>query len=226
MHKILVPLGISEKTEGLLNYAIDLSKNFKSIIYLIGAYPTSSNLTSINNVKSRFANESKQRVKSMVDNLNPNVSNINIMGSKGDFIDSTKKLNKSIGVDLIITAPLCNEINDEVFLGPVAGSLIKRTNIPVLVAPYQKQFIPPKKMLLAFKLGEVKSIDTLKPLIQLKEEIKTLLKLLLVKIPGFADRNHKLDDFLMKRSEVLIYSEKQLYIKEFWSIFDQLTPIC
>ena len=30
-------------------------------------------------VKSRFADESKQRVKSMVDNLNPNVSNINIM---------------------------------------------------------------------------------------------------------------------------------------------------
>ena len=43
MQKILVPLGISEKTEGLLNYAIDLSKAFKSIIYLIDAHPTLSN---------------------------------------------------------------------------------------------------------------------------------------------------------------------------------------
>ena len=146
MHKILVPLGISEKIEGLLNYAIHLSKIFKSIIYLIDAHPTSSNLTSINNVKSRFADKSKQKIKSMVDNLNSNVSNINIMKSQGDFIDSTKKLNKSIGVDLVITVPLSNEINDEMFLGPVARSLIKRTNIPVLAAPYQKQFIPNHKV--------------------------------------------------------------------------------
>ena len=207
MKKILVPLGISEKTEVLLNYAIDLSKNFKSNIYLIDAHPTLSNLTSINNVKTRFAIENKQRIKTMVDNLNSNVSKINIIESQGDLIDTIKKLNKSIGIDLIITAPLSNEINDEVFLGPVAGSLIKRTNIPVLVAPYQKKFIPPKKMLLAFKSGEVKSVDTLKPLIQFQEEFKTLLKLLLVKVPGFANRNHKLDDCLMKRSEGLIYSE-------------------
>ena len=207
MHKILVPLGISEKTEGLLNYAIDLSKIFKSDIYLIDAHPALSNLTSINNVKTRLANENKQRIKRMVDNLNSNVSNIKIIESKGDLIDSIKKLNKNIGIDLIITAPLNNEINDELFLGPVAGSLIKRTNIPVLVAPYQKKFIPPKKMMLAFKSGEVKSIDTLKPLIQFQEKFKTLLKLLLVKVPGFADNNHKLDDNLMKRSEGLIYSE-------------------
>ena len=81
----------------------------------------------------------------MVDNLNSNVSNIKIIESKGDLIDSIKKLNKNIGIDLIITAPLNNEINDELFLGPVAGSLIKRTNIPVLVAPYQKNLFHPKK---------------------------------------------------------------------------------
>ena len=62
-------------------------------------------------------------------------------------------------------------------------------------------------MMLAFKSGEVKSIDTLKPLIQFQNKFKTLLKLLLVKVPGFANRNHKLDDNLIKRSEGLIYSE-------------------
>ena len=207
MQKILVPLGISEKTEGLLNYAIDLSKAFKSNIYLIDAHPTLSNLTSINNVKTRFAKEDKQRIKRMVDNLSLNITNINIVESQGDLIDSINKLNKSIGIDLIITAPLNNEINDEVFLGPVAGSLIKRTNIPVLVAPYKKKFIPPKRMMLAFKSGEVKSIDTLNPLIQFQNKFKTLLKLLLVRVPGFANRNHKLDDNLIKCSEGLIYSE-------------------
>ena len=56
----------------------------------------------------------------MVDNLNLNLTNINIVESQGDLIDSINKLNKSIGIDLIITAPLNNEINDEVFLeGPL-----------------------------------------------------------------------------------------------------------
>ena len=102
-----------------MNYAIDLSKAFKSIIYLIDAHPTLSNLTSINNVKTRFAKEDKQRIKRMVVNLNLNLTNINIVESQGDLIDSINKLNKSIGIDLIITAPLNNEINDEVFLGPL-----------------------------------------------------------------------------------------------------------
>jgi len=62
-------------------------------------------------------------------------------------------------------------------------------------------------MLLAFKTGEVKDTATLKPMIAFQKKFKTKLKLLLVKVPGFANRNHHLDDALVQRSEGLTFSE-------------------
>jgi hypothetical protein len=84
--------------------------------------------------------------------------------------------------------------------------LIKRTKIPVLVAPVESTFEAPKKMLLAFKTGEVKATSTLNSLVLFQDHFKAKLKLLLVKVPGFANRNHQLDDGLMQRAEQLLFS--------------------
>jgi hypothetical protein len=62
-------------------------------------------------------------------------------------------------------------------------------------------------MLLAFKTGEVKSSNTLRVLIDFQDSFMASLKLLLVKVPGFANRNHQLDDELMQRSDQMLFSE-------------------
>ena len=61
-------------------------------------------------------------------------------------------------------------------------------------------------MLLAFKTGEVKSSSTLEALVQIQDKFNSKLKLLLVKVPGFANRNHHISDELLKRSSKLLYS--------------------
>ena len=207
MQHILVPIGISDYAEATLKYALDMAKTMGSIVYVMDAYPTHASLTAMTNVNARLAKENIQRIRTLIDHIEPQDTEIKLVSSEEDLIGSVKKLNQSIGIDLIVTAPLNNEINDTVFLGRVAGSLIKRTTIPVLVAPLEKTFNPPKKMLLAFKTGEVKDLVTLKPMIEFQDHFKTLLKLLLVKVPGFANRNHQLDDALLQRSEGLLYSE-------------------
>ncbi len=207
MQNILVPIGISNYAKSTLEYAIDLANSLGSTVYAIDAYPSYSSLTSITNVNARLAKENIQRIRNLIDQTGSKTSNIKIVESERDLIGTIKKLDQTIGIDLIITAPLNNEINDEVFLGRIAGSLIKRTDISVLVAPLEKCFDPPKKMLLAFKTGEVKGSSTLKAMIEFQDKFKATLKLLLVKIPRFSDRNHYLDDLLMQRSENLIYSE-------------------
>ncbi len=78
---------------------------------------------------------------------------------------------------MIVTAPHSNEIDEEIFLGRIAGSLIKRTKVAVLVAPLDKKFSPPKKMLLAFKSGEVRSSNLLDTMIRIQDEFKVKLKL-------------------------------------------------
>ena len=79
-------------------------------------------------------------------------------------------------------------------------------------------------MLLAFKTGEVKDVSTLNAMIEFQDKFKAELKLLLVKVPGFINRNHSLDDILMKRSENLIYSENETVYKGVLEYFQVFKP--
>lgn len=207
MQNILVPIGISDYAEGTLLYALDLANAFKSTVYAVDAYPLHSSRTNMTNVNSRLAKKNRERLKSLIDGLALKVRNIKIVETEHDLVETIKKVDHSIGVDLIVSAPLNDKINEEIFLGRITGSLIKRTNIPVLIAPLNTKFKAPKKMLLAFKTGEVKDEKTLKPMLAFQDLFNTKLKLLLVKVPGFADKNHSLDDTLMQRSEGLLFSE-------------------
>jgi len=85
--------------------------------------------------------------------------------------------------------------------------MIKRTQVPVIIAPLDKTFTPSKKMLLAFRTGEVKTSSTLNALMYFQDSFLASLKLLLVKVPGFANRNHQLNDELMQRSDQMLFSE-------------------
>jgi nucleotide-binding universal stress UspA family protein len=207
MHNILVPLGTSKHAENTLAYAVAFATYFKSTIYVIDAYPIHSSKVTLTNVNARLQEDNVNRIKSLVAKITSEKHTIKIVSSERDLIGAIRNLDKKIGLDIIVTAPLNNEINEEVFLGRIAGSVIKRTHIPVLVAPLEKSFSPPKRLLLAFKTGEVKASSTLEPLINLQDQFKSKLKLLLVKVPGFANRNHQLNDELMQRSEQLLFSE-------------------
>ena len=143
----------------------------------------------------------------MVASITTKKDKVKIVSSEQDLVGTIRKLDQDLGLDLIVTGPLNNEINEEVFLGKIAGSMIKRTQVPVIIAPLDKTFKPSKKMLLAFKTGEVKSSNTLRVLIDFQDSFMASLKLLLVKVPGFANRNHQLNDELMQRSDQMLFSE-------------------
>ncbi len=207
MQNILVPIGTSKHAENTLAYALTFAAHFKSTVYVIDAYPIHSSKVILTNVNSRLQDDNIKRIKGLVSKIASKEQSIKIVSSEHDLIGTIKNLNEKIGLDLIVTAPLNNEINDEVFLGRIAGSVIKRTLIPVLVAPLETSFSPPDRMLMAFKTGEVKASSTLNPLISIQDQFNSKLKLLLVKVPGFANRNHQLNDELMQRSEQLLYSE-------------------
>ena len=226
MRHILVPIGISDYAEATLKYALDMAKTMGSIVYVMDAYPTHASLTAMTNVNARLAKENIQRIRTLIDHIEPQDTEIKLVSSEEDLIGSVKKLNQSIGIDLIVTAPLNNEINDTVFLGRVTKSFTSpvlkvssiflgglnvlsrgATRTGIVVRLIKLPATLPKKMLLAFKTGEVKDLVTLKPMIEFQDHFKTILKLLLVKVPGFANRNHQLDDALLQRSEGLLYSE-------------------
>jgi len=207
MQNLLVPLGTSAHAESTLAYAVAFAAHFESTIYVIDAYPVHSSMATLSNVSARIEEDNLKRIRALVAKTPYKKNLIKLVSSERDLIGTIKNLDKTIGLDLIIVAPLNNEINEEVFLGRIAGSMIKRTQIPVLVAPLEKPFKVPERLLLAFKTGEVKAMSTLTPLIHIQDKFSALLKLLLVKVPGFANRTHQLSDALMQRAEQLLYSE-------------------
>jgi len=224
MHNILVPIGVSKYAKTTLLYALEVARHFESSIYVIDAYPAFSSLTSIANVSAKIQGENVTRIKTIVSSITSDINKIKIVSSEQDLIGAIKKLDHKIGLDLIITATLNNDINNDVFLGKIAGSVIKRTSIPVLVAPVGKEFKPPKKMLMAFKTGEVKASSTINPLVTIQDKFEAKLKLLLVKVPGFANRNHQLNDGLMQRAEQLIYSANATVYQGVLEHFQEYNP--
>jgi len=207
MQNILVPVGVSKYAKGTLSYAIDLASHFKCNVYVIDAFPAHSSLTILSNLNARLEIKNVQRIKKMVATITTKKDQVKIVSSERDLVGTIRKLDQELGLDLIVTGPLNNEINEAVFLGKIAGSMIKRTQVPVIIAPLDKTFTPSKKMLLAFRTGEVKTSSTLNALMYFQDSFLASLKLLLVKVPGFANRNHQLNDDLMQRSDQMLFSE-------------------
>ncbi len=207
MQNILVPVGVSKYAKGTLSYAIDLASHFKCNVYVIDAFPAHSSLTILSNLNARLEIKNVQRIKKMVATITTKKDQVKIVSSERDLVGTIRKLDQELGLDLIVTGPLNNEINEAVFLGKIAGSMIKRTQVPVIIAPLDKTFTPSKKILLAFRTGEVKTSSTLNALMYFQDSFLASLKLLLVKVPGFANRNHQLNDELMQRSDQMLFSE-------------------
>ena len=207
MQNILVPVGVSKYAKATLSYAIDLASHFKCNVYVIDAYPAHSSLTILSNINARLETKNVRRIKKMVASITTKKDQVKIVSSECDLVGTIRKLDQELGLDLIVTGPLNNEINEAVFLGKIAGSMIKRTQVPVIIAPLDKTFTPSKKMLLAFRTGEVKTLSTLNVLMDFQNSFLASLKLLLVKVPGFANRNHQLNDELMQRSDQMLFSE-------------------
>ena len=224
MKNILVPIGVSSHAHANLHYALSLAKFFESTVYAVDAYPTHSSKASIINIQARLEDENYQRIVEMVTAMGPEAKAVKIVRSEQDLIGTVKRLHKSIGLDLILVAPLNNDIDDAIFLGHIAGSLIKRTVVPVWVAPLEKAFEIPKNILMAFKDGEVKEEVTLKPLIRIQERFQSLLNLLLVKVPGFSKNNHKLNDAITSRAEGLKFSQNGTVYQGVLEHFQALLP--
>ena len=106
MQNILVPIGISDYAEGTLSYALDLAKAFKSTVYAIDAYPPNSSRTTMTNVNARLAKKNIERIRSLIERVAPKTKNIKIVETEHDLIGTIKKLDRSVGVNLIVSAPL------------------------------------------------------------------------------------------------------------------------
>ena len=196
MKNILVPIGSSENSINTLQYAIDFANEVGANVFVLRAYNVQSKAGTIIDVNAILERESNLYMRSMINSVDRKGKDIQLISAKGNVVDSVASVDKEIGVDLIMMGPKSNSIKEEVFLGATSGSVVKQSNIPVLIVPESYAFKPFNSVLTAFKSGKVIESSALSPLAFVKNHFNPVINLLLVKTPGHVDEDLVIDEAL------------------------------
>ena len=207
MMNILVPIGTSSNANETLQYAVDFAAAFGAKIYVMEVFNVTGKTGTLTNVSQKIAESGKERLKEIIAQVNTKEVSIKIASFNGELKDGLREIDKEIGIDLIILAPRSNDIQEEYYLGQTSGTIIKRTNIPVLIVPKGTTYKSFSTILVAFKSGILKRNRILDPLIEIKNKHKSKVNLLLVKTPGYSDDDLKVNTALMDISSQLTLTE-------------------
>ena len=198
MKSILVPVGSSKNAVSHLQYAVDFAKAFGAKLYVVQVYNVETKAGTMMKVDEMIERESLGFLKSHIAKVNTRNLEIILKTFKGKLGDTLDAACETLDVDLIILEPRTNSIKDEVYLGKTSGKIIKQTNIPALIVPEGYAYKPIVKILLAMKSAIIKKEDALIPLMEIKNQFKTVLNLLLVKTPFYNEGDSDVSDDLSK----------------------------
>jgi len=181
MKNILVPVGSSKNAKSHLQYAVDFAKAFGAKLFIVQVYNVYTKAGTMIKVDHILERESKEYLNNLVSKIDTKGVEVVIKVLKGDLIDMLELSCKAADIDLILIEPRTTSVKDEVFLGKTSGKIIKQTQIPALIVPEDYTFKPITRVLLAVKSAILKKESALKPLIDIKEQFKAVVNLLLVK---------------------------------------------
>jgi nucleotide-binding universal stress UspA family protein len=203
MKHILVPIGSSENAPNTLKYAIEFAATIAAKVFVFRAYNFKTTAGTIINIDGIIERETNLYLRS-VDQKN---LDIKLISAKGSVLDTIDTIHEELGIDLIIVGPKSNSIKEEVFLGNTTGSIVKRTEIPVLIIPNGYAFKPIKTILTAFKSGIINKKSALLPLQEIAATFSSKVNLLLVKTPNHTEEDLILDTDLASLKATLSVTE-------------------
>lgn len=207
MKHILVPIGSTENAINTLQYAIDFAAEFDAQVTVFRAYQVIAKAGTMMSIDGFMAKETQLYLRSVVNAVDQKNVAIKIAAAKGGVIESIHAIHNEIEIDLIVVGPRSNSIKEEVFLGNTSGSIVKQTEIPVLVVPEGYTFKPLQTALTAFKSGVLQKEGMLTPLEEIKRVFNTSVNLLLVKTPDYKEEDLVLDDALKAVQNTLTTTE-------------------
>lgn len=196
MKHILVPIGSTENSVNTLQYAINFAEAMNAKVFVMRAYKVLTKAGAFVNADDTMQRETNLYLRAMINSVDRKNVAIKMITAKGDVLESITTINRELGIDLIIMGPKSNSIKEEVFLGNTTGSVLKQTDIPMLIVPDGYIFSPVKSVLTAFKSGIVNNENVLDPLYNILKTFNTNSNLLLVKTPNYTEDDLVLDSKL------------------------------
>ena len=207
MNHILVPIGSKENASNTLQYAIDFAKEIGAKVFVFRAYKVLSKAGTFININDILERETNLYIQTMISSVDTKGVDVKMISAKGGTVESINSVHEELGIDLIVVGPRSNSIKEEVFLGSTSGSIVKQTEIPVLIVPEHYKFSPFKVALTAFKSGILEQQDVLTPLQEIKILFKTKINLLLVKTPEYKEEDLIVDASLKALQNTFSISE-------------------
>ncbi|GAA4273355.1 universal stress protein [Aquimarina gracilis] len=206
MKNILVPLGLSENSITLnrVEYAINLAKELGGTVYVTQVFkelPRSGSLPTVNKTLKQITASSIEEQLSELDKKGVEVVALPL---EGELLEAIPKFNLENAINLIVLGPENGGIKDPYFLGETSGSLVKKTEIPILIVPENYRFAPINKVLMAIKSGSIKKKNALAPIKEILTTFGAQMKLLQVKTTDFLPG----DSEIQKDLETIISSYK------------------
>lgn len=207
MKNILVPLGVSENAKSTLSYAIELALTTQSTLYVMDSFHPSFPNAHLLNAKQAVEKNNTKRIKDLIKGIEHKGIDIQMVRYEGDILSGIASLDEKVTLDLILSGPMPNADNEAVFLGPTAGKLVKKIDIPVLIVPEGFSFTRPNKALFAFKQGKIKGDRSLAPIHFFQQNFTSEIALLLVKVPGQERKERQIDHEIVELSNEMTSTE-------------------
>ena len=196
MKTILVPVGSSKNAKSHLQYAVDFARVFGAKIYVVQIYNVYTKAGTMIKIDHILERESKAFLETHIASIDTKGVEIHTRTFKGKLINTLEKVCSALNVDLIILEPRTNSIKEEVYLGKTSGKIIKQTQIPALIVPEGYVYKPIVKILIALKSAIVKKDKALKPLLDIKNQFKAVVNILLVRTAYHVEADFELNDKL------------------------------
>ncbi len=196
MKNLLVPIGSSGHAANTLQYAIDFAQAIQAKVFVTQVYDSTRVAGSLKNMDALLAEETKKEIAETLEKVDKKDVDVKIVSLKGKVVDSIELIADELMIDLIISSAKSVSNDETLFLGNVAGSLVKDTQLPVLIVPSQYRFKPVAKILMAIRSGKLETTSKIEPLTHIISHFKSKVDLIQVITPKSTEDDLQINDEL------------------------------
>ncbi len=198
MKNLLVPIGSSGNAINTLQYAIDFAHTMHAKIFVTQVYESTKIAGNLKNIDAFLEQETTKELQNVLNKVDRKGVEISSVTMKGKILESITAMSKDLNIDLIVSSAKSVSVDETVYLGKVAGSLVKDIDVPVLIVPAQYRFKSVSKILMAIKSGKVKPGNVLEPLMKIVHTFSATIDLIQIITPKAGDEEKEVNEELKK----------------------------
>lgn len=182
MKLILLMTDFSDNAKNAIKYGIEMfGENVEYLLF--NSYVVRENSGSFMSMSDKIMEISEEELKKELEytlSSFPQYSNLKItpLLGRGGPVDGIAALKKQYPIDLIIMGTKGASGLTKLLVGSVTTSVVKNTELPVLMIPAKVQFSPLKKLVFSSDFPNKVNKEVLLPMVQLVEKFEAELSLL------------------------------------------------